>query len=117
MKPAALLLFALACVLTPLCVGGALPWWTIALGGLVTAGLLAIGLSGSGGLRGPLLWLLAVPALASAAQLVPLPAAWLAVLSPQAAQLRGVAGLPPWAPLSVDAPATAFALCRAVMLC
>jgi tetratricopeptide (TPR) repeat protein len=101
-------------VLCPLALGGAapwLPWPLVALSG-AAAVLAAVGAKRQGqSLRFPLLAVpLAAGAALCAAQLVPLPAGLLEVLSPEAAALREFAlvplGLGGARPVSLDPPAT-----------
>lgn len=111
---------ALALTVTPWSLGGA-PWWALWL--VVGLGGAALLLWTIGGARNHRRWrfhpVLLFPAVGvgvAALQLVPLPPALLALVSPPAAELREFAlvplGLEAWRPVSLDPPATARALAR-----
>ena len=104
-------------VAAPLLVGGAPAAAQIAL---ATAGLfvgLAAVIERAHRLRLRLLLLsFGLAVLLPVLQLMPLPPALLSALSPEAAALRSEVGQTGWLPLSLDVPATVFALLRDLLL-
>ncbi|MEW5739578.1 MAG: O-antigen ligase family protein [Myxococcota bacterium] len=115
---------ALALIAMPWTLGGAPAWslWLVIGFGATALLLWSIGASKNHRRWGMHL-LLALPAMTAAlclVQLVPLPPALLAVLSPPGSELRDFAlvplGLERWRPITMDAPSTARALARVIGL-
>lgn len=114
------LLAILLCLTSPLCIGGVLPIWTPVITGAASVMIVGLGLlvqmngTSQKGRAGCGAWLaLAVPALCASIQIIPMPASWVAMLSPQAASLRDGGRL---AYLTLDVPATVFELARSLSL-
>ncbi len=103
-----------AIVVPPLLAGAVHAEVAAALSGVFVAGLLVVLLSGArwGHSARPFALAFALACAASAIQLIPLPASVLAVLSPEAAHLRGAAGLYGPGPLSLSPAATSLQLAQ-----
>lgn len=114
----------LAIVSLPVCLGGAPPWTAVVLFGLalvaLTTWVVGAVRHGRRATWHPVLAVLAFLTLVAALALVPLPPPLLALLSPEAAELRDFAlvplGLEAPRPLTVDAPSTWRALARLASL-
>lgn len=107
--------------LAPLGIGGVLPWMQVGLSALCLGLLVATGLrhgrETTHGLRlGPLSGVLLLGAAITALQLMPLPRALVSLVSPGTVEARDDAlGAPPaWLPLTLDVPATALELVKAL---
>lgn len=108
-------------VLAPLGIGGALPWMQVALSalclGLLVATALRHGREATQGLRlAPLAGALLLGAVITAVQLVPLPRALVSLVSPGTVEARddALGEAAAWLPLTLDAPATALELVKAL---
>ncbi|HEX2573359.1 MAG TPA: O-antigen ligase family protein [Polyangia bacterium] len=106
--------------LAPLAIGGVLPWMQVALSALCLGLLVATALrhgEGTRGLRlGPLSGALLLGAGITAVQLVPLPRALVSLVSPGTVEARedALGAAPGWLPLTLDVPATALELVKAL---
>jgi tetratricopeptide (TPR) repeat protein len=114
--PALAVAVAVLTTAAPLAIGSVHPWTQLALSAAalgVTAAYVAR--RGRHGVRVvPFARLLALAAALTAAQLMPLPAPLVHLLSPRAYELRRAVSDAAWMPLTVDVPATALALERAL---